>query len=69
METEEINKFVLSDTSPKILWIPPGNYNGFKTLEEDTIVIFFSTVTMEEGKGDDFRESYNKWDIWDIEYR
>lgn len=69
MKTNEIEKFVLSSTTPKILYIPPGNYNGFKTLEEDTIVMFFSTVTMEEGKGDDYRESYDKWDILNIEYR
>ena len=36
METKEILKFVLSSKTPKVLWIPPGNYNGFKSLEENT---------------------------------
>jgi dTDP-4-dehydrorhamnose 3,5-epimerase len=31
METEEIKKYVLSSSSPKVLYIPPGNYNGFQT--------------------------------------
>jgi len=69
METEEISKYVLSDKSPKILWIPPGNYNGFKSLEENTKIIFFSTSTLEEGLGDDIREEHNKWNIWDENFR
>jgi dTDP-4-dehydrorhamnose 3,5-epimerase-like enzyme len=69
METEQISKFVLSGKSPKILWIPPGNYNGFKSLEEDTQIIFFSTTTLEESLGDDIRKEYNEWNIWEEEYR
>jgi dTDP-4-dehydrorhamnose 3,5-epimerase len=69
MKTEEISKFVLSNKSPKILWIPPGNYNGFKTLEENTSIIFFSTLTLNESLNDDIREEYNKWNIWEENYR
>ena len=69
METEKISKFVLSDKSPKILWIPPGNYNGFKSLEENTKILFFSTSTLEESLGDDIREYHDKWNIWEENYR
>ena len=69
METEEVSKFVLSDKSPKVLWIPPGNYNGFKSLEENTKIIFFSTSTLEESLGDDIREEHNRWNIWEEDYR
>lgn len=69
METEEISKFVLSDKSPKILWIPPGYYNGFKSLEENTKILFLSTSTLEESLGDDIREEHNRWNIWEEEYR
>ena len=69
MQTEEISKFVLSDKSPKILWIPAGNYNGFKSLEENTKILFFSTSTLEESLGDDIREEHNKWNIWEENYR
>lgn len=69
METEEISKFILSDKSPKILWIPPGNYNGFKSLEENTKILFFSTTSLEESLGDDIREEHNKWDIWKEDFR
>jgi len=67
--TEEIKKFVLSDKSPKILWIPPGNANGFMNLEQDTRILFFSTSTLEESLSDDVRFDYDKWDIWDKNYR
>ena len=69
METEEVSKFVLSDKSPKILWIPPGYYNGFKSLEENTKILFFSTSTLEESVGDDIREEHNRWNNWEEDYR
>lgn len=69
METNEINKFVISSKSPKILWIPPGYANGFKNLEENTKIIFYSTSTLEESMGDDIRFEYDKWDIWKEDYR
>jgi dTDP-4-dehydrorhamnose 3,5-epimerase len=69
METEKIEKFILSDKSPKILWIPPGKFNGFKSLEENTKIIFFSTSTIEESMGDDIRESHDRWDIWGEDFR
>jgi dTDP-4-dehydrorhamnose 3,5-epimerase-like enzyme len=69
METEDVQKFVLSDKSPKILWIPPGHYNGFKSLEENTKILFFSTSTLEESLGDDIRQQHDKWDIWSDDYR
>ncbi len=69
IKTEEISKFILSDKLPKILWIPPGNYNGFKSLEENTKIIFFSTSTLEESLGDDIREEHDRWNIWEEDYR
>ena len=65
----EVQKHVLSSKSPKILWIPPNHANGFMTLEEGTILQFFSTSLLEECLDDDIRFPYNKWDIWDVEYR
>lgn len=69
MITEEVSKFVLSSKSPKILWIPAGNYNGFKSLEENTKIIFFSTTTLEESLGDDIRQEFDKWNIWEDDFR
>lgn len=69
LETNVIDKYVLSDKKPTVLWIPGGYANGFKTLEEDTILMFFSTASIAETKGDDERFPYDKWDIWAKDYR
>lgn len=67
LETEEIQKFILSSDKPRILRIPANSANGFMSLEENTKVIFFSSAGLEEGKKDDLRFPYDKWDIWKIE--
>lgn len=69
LDTEEMQGFVLSSENPRILWIPKNHANGFMTLEEDTILIFFSSLSIEESKQDDIRYPYDKWNIWKIEYR
>jgi dTDP-4-dehydrorhamnose 3,5-epimerase len=68
-DTTKQEKIVLSDKSPKILYIPPGYYNGFQTLEEGTILLFFSTSTIEETHGDDFRKAYENFPIFKKDYR
>ena len=66
-----VEKVTLSEHDPKILYIPPGFYNGFKTLTDDTIIQFFSTSSMEEAKNDDFREDWNLVgaEMWEENYR
>ena len=67
--TNNPHKFILSSQSPKVIYIPPGYANGFKNLEEDTIVQFFSTSTLEESLGDDIRYEHDHWNIWEEDYR
>lgn len=69
LATEEVQDFILSDVRPRILWVPANHANGFMTLEADTIVMFFSSATLEESKNDDIRFPYDKWNIWNIENR
>ena len=69
METQVVNKFVLSAQSPKVLFIPSGYANGFKTLEENTIILFFSTSDLKDSLNDDIRFPYDKWNIWEEDYR
>lgn len=68
---EKVERFVISERNPQILHIPSGYANGFKSLEENTSVIFFSTTTLEESKGDDYRFSHDYWgkEIWEVENR
>jgi len=66
--SQNMTRVVLSDKQPKLLYIPEGNYNGFKTLEEDTRVIFFSTSTLAQSADDDIRLEHdalgtNMWKV------
>lgn len=65
-----IEKFILSSTNPQILYIPAGNYNGFKTLQDNTILQFFSNSTLEESLEDDIRLPYNYFNnVWEENFR
>lgn len=69
MDDDSAKKFILSDRNPKVLYIPPGYANGFKTLEENTKIIFYSTSTLQDSLSDDIRFPYDKWNIWQEDYR
>lgn len=53
--TEEIVKHTLSSRKPQIFWIPPGWYNGWMSLEPNTKILVYSTLTFDEVKLDDER--------------
>ena len=61
-----VQRFVLSEKSPSVLYIPNGYGNGFMNLTVDTQLVFFSTATVEESKGDDFRYDAYYWNPWQI---
>lgn len=65
----EVQRFVLSEKKPAILKIPKGHANGFRTLLPDTKIVFFSTSTLEESLGDDYRFDSYYWNPWNIEER
>ena len=59
-----INSKVLSDKESEVLLIKPGHANGFKALEDNSIMTVFSDKTLEESKADDYRfdlEYFNDW--------
>jgi dTDP-4-dehydrorhamnose 3,5-epimerase-like enzyme len=63
-------RVVLSADRPMVYFIPARHYNGFKTLTDDTKVIFYSTSTLEESKGDDLRRGLDYFEnIWEVEQR
>jgi len=65
----EVSRFVLSGSSPSALFIPAGHANGFKTLTSDAMLLFFSSSTLEESVGDDFRFPARHWDPWEVDER
>lgn len=62
-------RYVLSSTRPSVLYIPAGYANGFMSLTADAKLVFFSTATLEESRGDDVRFPARYWDIWSVEER
>lgn len=65
-KSAQVNRYVLSEKKPAILYIPEGYANGFMSLTEDAQVVFFSTATNEETSNDDVRYDARYWDIWKI---
>jgi len=61
-----VHRFVLSADKPSILFIPPGYANGLKSLTADAQIMFFSTSTIEESRGDDVRYDARYWDCWSV---
>jgi dTDP-4-dehydrorhamnose 3,5-epimerase len=68
-KSQSVSRFVLSSDTPSVLVIPAGFANGFKTLSTDAIVLFLSSSTLEDSKGDDFRFPFDYWNPWTIEPR
>lgn len=68
---EKVNRFVLSARKPSLLFIPSGYANGFRPLEKWTKIMFFSTSSLEESKGDDYRLPADYWGktVWEVENR
>ena len=65
----QIQRFVLSAEKPAILYIPAGYANGFMSLTNDTLLMFFSSSSLEDSLDDDWRYPARHWDIWQVEER
>lgn len=63
---EEVKRVILSASNTSAFIVPPGYANGFKTLSADTLLIIFSSTTLDESLGDDYRFPYDYWNPWDI---
>ena len=62
----QVHRYVLSAAKPAVLYIPAGYANGFMSLTDDALLMFFSTSSLEESQGDDIRYESRYWDIWQI---
>lgn len=65
----KVHRFVLDAAKPRVLWIPPGHANGLMSLTADAKLMFFSTSTLDESRGDDIRFPSRLWDVWSVEER
>lgn len=64
-----VHRYVLSERTPAILFIPPGYANGFMSLSDDAKLMFFSTASLADSKDDDVRFDARYWDPWTVEER
>ena len=62
----QVERFVLSAAKPSALYVPAGYANGFMSLTDNTVMVFYSTATVEESRGDDVRFDARYWDIWQV---
>ena len=64
-----VERRIMSAEQPEAFYIPPGYANGWRSLTDDTVLMFFSTTTSEESMGDDYRFPARMWDIWEVKER
>ncbi len=65
----KIHRFVLSETTPSVLFLPAGYANGAMSLTDDAQIMVFSTSTLQESLNDDIRFESRYWNPWTIEER
>ena len=65
----KIHRYVLSEKSPSVLFIPAGYANGFMNLSEDAKIVFFSTSELKDSLNDDVRYDAHYWEAWNVEER
>lgn len=62
----------LSAAKPQLFYVPPGWYNGTMTLTEDTRILVYSTLTLDEVKSDDIRQNlvgFERENLWKVKDR
>jgi dTDP-4-dehydrorhamnose 3,5-epimerase-like enzyme len=68
-KTLEVKRFVISEHSPAVVFVPAGYANGFMSLSEHGKLMFFSSSSLQESLGDDIRFPARHWDPWHVEER
>lgn len=66
----KIQVFVLSDRKPAMLAVPPEHYNGWVSLEDNTLLMGLSDKTLDETLKDDYRiDPFAFGDVWSTKAR
>jgi dTDP-4-dehydrorhamnose 3,5-epimerase-like enzyme len=70
-DDERKHTFVLTHRNPSVLLVPPQNYHGWVSLEDNTVLIGLSDRTLEQSVSDDYRTDPMKFggDVWKVEPR
>ncbi len=62
-ESLPVETFIIRSGESNVLVIPGGYFNGFKALEDDSSLIVFSDMGLEDSKNDDFRLPLDYWTV------
>ena len=66
----EMNTFVLTERNPSLLFVPPGVYHGWMSLEDDTQMVSLANNPYDPKKPDEKRISPDHFgDIWTVKGR
>jgi len=69
-ENKNISTYILSSKNPSVLIVPPKHYHGWKSLEDNTLLIGLSNKSLEEALKDDIRiDPFTYGDIWTVKSR
>ncbi len=61
---------VITARKPQLFYIPAGWYNGAMSLEDNTKILVYSTLTFDEVKKDDVRLDSDVWhNVWEVKQR
>lgn len=66
---ESIDKYILCADDPRILHVPCGYANGWKSLTEDCVLLVMSDKSLIESMDDDYRIPWDFWDPWSVAQR
>ena len=59
-----VYEFTLDSKSPEVLVVPGGFANGLQSKSEDSALMIFSSLNLEEAKSDDYRFEKDKFYTW-----
>ena len=57
--------FKLSENTSRIVCVPPGYANAIKAIEPDSVLMVFSSSTLEEAAGDNYKFAADLWMDWE----
>jgi len=58
-----VARYRLSAAQPQVLHVPPGHATGWTNLEQNPVLMIFSSGKIENAKTDDFRFALGYWPI------
>ncbi len=57
-------EFKLTGTESQVLVLPAGYANGFRALDNDSQIMVFSSLDIDESQQDDYRFPQENWYTW-----